>query len=102
MRLPGYQRRHLRGLAHSLQPVVHVGRAGLSETVVAEVDRALDQHELIKVRMPGDKEEKRGWISNLESSLECSEVGLVGHVVTLYREQRDPERRSIRLPSRDS
>lgn len=102
MGIPGYQRRHLRGLAHTLDPVVHIGRGGLSETVLAEVERALDKHELIKVRMPGDKAEKRAWITRLERELECAEVGLVGHVATLYRRQPDADKRKIRVPTREA
>ncbi|HXC58639.1 MAG TPA: YhbY family RNA-binding protein, partial [Steroidobacteraceae bacterium] len=47
------QRRHLKGLAHPLKPVILMGNAGLTEGVVAETQRALADHELIKVRLPG-------------------------------------------------
>jgi RNA-binding protein len=102
MSLEGYQRRHLRGLAHDLKPVVQVGKAGLTPGVVAAIDAALEAHELIKVRLVGDKAEKRETVVTLEAELDCSHVGLVGHVVTLYREQPEADRRKIRLPLRDS
>ena len=47
------QRRHLRGLAHELQPVVRLGNAGLTDAVARETDRALTDHELIKIKAPG-------------------------------------------------
>jgi RNA-binding protein len=100
MKLNGYQRRHLRGLAHHLKPIVQVGKAGLSPTVLTAVDGALETHELIKVRLVGDKAEKREMISAFESELHCGQVGLVGHVATLYREHREPEERKIKLPAR--
>ena len=100
MKLNGYQRRHLRGLAHHLKPIVQVGKAGLSSTVLAAVGEALETHELIKVRLVGDKAEKREMISEFESQLHCAEVGLVGHVVTLYREHPEQEKRKIKLPAR--
>jgi len=100
MRIPGYQRRHLRGLAHALSPVVHIGKSGLSETVLNEVELALDKHELIKVRMPGEKAEKKVWVGELEEKLGCGEVGLVGHIATLYRQHPDAEKRKIRIPQR--
>jgi RNA-binding protein len=100
MRLDGYQRRHLRGLAHHLKPVVQVGKAGLSPTVLAAVDEAFETHELIKVRLAGDKAEKKEMISALEDHTRCAEVGLVGHVATLYREHREPAERKIKLPAR--
>ena len=100
MKLDGYQRRHMRGLAHHLKPTVQVGKAGLSSALLAAVDEALETHELIKVRLAGDKAEKREMISALESQLHCAEVGLVGHVATLFREHPEPTERKIETPSR--
>ena len=53
------QRRHLRGLAHALKPVVRLGSAGLSAAVTAETARALDAHELIKVKAAAGGREAR-------------------------------------------
>ena len=47
--LSGAQRKHLRGLAHHVKPVVHVGKNGVTDPVLQEVEEALDSHELIKV-----------------------------------------------------
>lgn len=102
MKLDGYQRRHLRGLAHHLKPIVQVGKAGLSATVLAAVDAALETHELIKVRLVGDKADKREMISAFESQLHCAEVGLVGHVATLYRQHPEPAERKIKPPTRET
>ena len=46
MMLTGKQKRALRGLAHDLEPVVHVGKTGLTDELVAQIARALDAHEL--------------------------------------------------------
>ncbi len=100
MKLDGYQRRYLRGIGHHLKPLVQVGKAGLSPAVLAAVDEALDSHELIKVRLAGDKVEKKEMISTLEDRLDCAEVGMVGHVVMLYREQPEPSERRIKPPVR--
>ena len=53
------ERAHLKARAHALEPVVHVGNAGITDTVVAEVDRALTAHELIKVKVASDDREAR-------------------------------------------
>jgi putative YhbY family RNA-binding protein len=55
--LEGFQRRYLRGLANPLRPIVHVGAAGVTESVIAATDQALADHELVKVRLhePEDK-----------------------------------------------
>lgn len=60
-RLKGFERAHLRGLAHRLKPVVQVGRTGVTEALVGAVGRALESHELIKVTFVDlkEKEEKR-------------------------------------------
>jgi len=95
--LSGRQRRQLRGLAHGLDPVVHVGKGGLSAEAVGQVDRALDDHELIKVRFVADKEAKRELAAELAERTRSALAGTVGHVAILYRPQADPGKRRIRL-----
>ncbi len=59
MTLSNKQKQYLKGLAHSLKPVVQLGNNGLTEGVLAEIDVAITHHELIKVKIPtDDKEEK--------------------------------------------
>ena len=53
------QRRYLKGLAHTLKPVVMIGNSGLTESVLAEIDNALEHHELIKVRVSGQERADR-------------------------------------------
>jgi len=96
--LSSKQRKHLRGLAHALEPIVHLGKSGLTEEVVRQVDRALDAHELVKVRFVAGKEEKRGLVEELGERLGAAVAGVVGHVGILYRRQAEPEKRRIRLP----
>ena len=96
--LSGAQRRRLRALAHDGRPVAQLGRHGLSEAFLAELDRALDEHELIKVRLRGaEREERAMLVDELEQRLGCAPVGLVGTVAILYRPAADPERRRIDL-----
>lgn len=96
--LTSSQRKALRGMAHRLDPVIHLGQAGVTDGVAAEVDRALDAHELIKVRMAGSKQDKAGFVAELEERTGCRAAGTVGHVAILYRRHPEPERRRIRLP----
>ena len=86
--LTGKQRKYLRGRAHSLQPVVVVGHAGVTEGVVRAVDEALATHELIKVRFH-EPEDKRGAADDLATETESALCGLVGHTVILYRPRPD-------------
>lgn len=97
--LTSAQRRHLRGLAHEARPVAQLGRHGLSEPFLAEVERALAEHELIKVRLRGAERDERAQIAaELGQRLDCEPVGVVGQVAILYRPASEPERRRIRLP----
>ena len=97
-RLTGAQRKWLRGRAHGLEPVVRLGRHGLSEPVLREIAAALDIHELIKIQAPGSKEEKREIAGRIEERLGAETVGAIGHVLILFRRQPDPERRVLDLP----
>jgi RNA-binding protein len=94
MALTGKQRRHLRGLAHPLRAIVQVGKGGLDEGLVAAVDRALADHELVKVKVgEGDRHE----VATALAEKTKSEVAQVlGNVVVLYR--ADPEKPKIALP----
>jgi RNA-binding protein len=96
--LTGAQRKYLRGLAHDRKPVSQVGKQGLADGVIANIDAALGSHELIKVRFQGAKEEKEELSAWLVERLDCVHVGMIGHVLILYRPARDPAKRQIVLP----
>ncbi|EFO79784.1 protein of unknown function UPF0044 [Oscillochloris trichoides DG-6] len=92
------QRNYLRGLANPLKPHVLLGKQGLTEQVIEKIERELDAHELIKVRFLEYKEERKELTATIVEATGAALVSLIGHVATLYREQRDPERRWITLP----
>ena len=96
-KLTGAQRKHLRGLAHALRPVVQIGKQGLTEAAIRQVDEALNDHELIKVQAAVPRAEKREVAARLASELDAEVAGQIGHVIILYREHPDPEQRSIEL-----
>ena len=84
------QKRYLRGLAHDLRPVVLVGAKGVTPSVLSELELALEQHELIKVRVSaGDREEREAWIGELVEGSGASLAGRIGHVAILYRRRAD-------------
>ena len=85
------QRRHLRGLAHALKPVVRLGGAGLTEAVARETARALRDHELIKVRAPGgDRAARDELFLTLARRTGSSVVHRIGNVAVLYRPRPEP------------
>lgn len=81
--LTSSQRRHLRGLAHSLEPVVRIGKSGLSYGLCEQIDAALEDHELIKIKFVDWKERKRELTGELCDRLDCQQVGRIGHTVIL-------------------
>lgn len=90
------QRRHLRGLAHSLKPVVMIGHHGLTPAVVREATLSLAHHELIKIRVLGDDRELREqWIKELCDELDAAPVQHVGKLLVLYKPAEKPV---IKLP----
>jgi RNA-binding protein len=98
--LEGFQRRHLRGLAHPLRPVVMIGKEGLTDAVVAKTEAELGAHELIKVRFLGWKDTKKQLLAELGLRTRAELVGVVGHVGILFRQNREPKQRKIRVPAR--
>jgi RNA-binding protein len=81
------ERRALKRLAHHLEVVVRTGNAGLTEAVIAETDRALLHHELMKVRiLASERAERDKLIEELCQKVGAVLVQRVGHVATIYRE----------------
>jgi RNA-binding protein len=95
--LTSKQRKHLRSLAHHLEPVVRIGQHGLTPAVVAETGRALDAHELIKVRIDAEASEREKIAEELAVQTNSDCAGMVGKIAMLYRARA--EKPEIRLPS---
>jgi len=80
------QRRHLRGLAHELKPVIRLGNAGLTDAVATETARALHDHELIKVKgAGGDRDARDAIFSELAQRTSSALVHRIGNIAVLYR-----------------
>lgn len=85
-------RRELRARAHHLHPVVSIAGNGLTESVLAEIDRALKAHELIKIRVYGDDRETRtGYMSEICSQLNCDPVQTIGKLLVVFRANPETE-----------
>ncbi len=97
--LKGSQRKYLRGLAHDLKPLVQVGKEGVSANVLDAVDRALEAHELIKVQITAERDERKTMVVAIEGGSKCECAGQIGKMAILFRQKTDPEKRMISLPS---
>ena len=91
MSLTTDQKKRLRTRAHTLNPIVMVGGNGLTENVQLEVDRALEDHELIKVKFAvGDRDLKRELIKELVAVVEAELVQEIGNIAVLFRASDEP------------
>ena len=88
--LSNAQKRYLRGLAHDLKPVILVGAKGVTAALVAELDLALEQHELIKIKVAAeDRDTRDAWIAELVEKSDAAYVSRIGHTAVLYRRSKD-------------
>jgi RNA-binding protein len=95
--LSGRDRRALRRQAHALRPVVQVGAAGLADGVLAAVDTALRDHELIKLEIAHERGERERVADEVAARTGSALAGMVGHMAILYRPAADPQQRRIQL-----
>lgn len=93
------QRKYLKAQAHHLEPLVLVGKNGITPTLIDSVELNLEAHELIKVKFNDHKPEKRALSEQIEKDAMAQLVDIIGHVAIFYRENRDPEKRRFTLPA---
>jgi RNA-binding protein len=95
--LSGKQRRHLRALGHHLDPVVQLGKSGLTDGALSAIAQALDTHELVKVRVGTEcPEDRHDLAGRLGPALSAELAGLTGRTMLIYR--RHPKEPKIKLP----
>jgi RNA-binding protein len=95
--LTNAQMRFLRGQAHGLKAQLQIGTKGVSDALVAEVDGALEHHELIKIRVASDDRDAReAMIGELAERSGAALVQKIGKIAVLYRPSKD--KRQIVLP----
>ena len=93
------QRQYLKGLAHGISPVVQIGAAGVTDGVRDAIGVALEDHELIKVRLGKGVEDDRKILGErLAASLDAELCQVIGRVLVLFRRARNPDKRKIKLP----
>jgi RNA-binding protein len=95
--ITGKQRSYLKGLAHHLDPMVHIGKFGLSENVLSELDIALENKELVKVKLQeGSDMDPKTAAHEVCAALKAEFVQSIGKKFTVYRESK--EHKVIVLP----
>lgn len=90
MSLTNKQKQFLKAKAHDLKPVILLGNNGLTEGVLAEVDNALDHHELIKIKVPTeDREQKNLIMDAIVREAKAEKVQVIGKTLVLFRASKD-------------
>jgi len=98
MALSQDRKKSLKSIGHKLNPVVMVAGNGLSENVLIEIDRALEDHELIKVKFAvGDRDLKNELLAQTEKATRSTLVQSIGNIGLFYRaaKQPDPKKSNI-------
>ena len=77
--------RTLKSQAHDLKPVVMIGQKGLSKSVLEEIELALDHHELIKVKIAHERDDRKACTKEIVTKTKAQLVQSIGKIITLYR-----------------
>ena len=91
MPLSAAQKKQFRKIAHHLEPVILLGENGVTEGVLAELERALEDHELIKIKTAGvEREHKQELVDSICETTRAELVNMIGHTAVLFRSARKP------------
>ncbi len=96
MSLTKSQKKYLTGICHHIRPIVMIGNKGLTEPVMQEIDLALTHHELVKVKLRGDRSDRSDWITTITDKTDSELVMSVGQTASFFRQ--NPEDPQIELP----
>ena len=97
MNITKTQQKFLRSKAHHLKPVLWIGQNGLTDSVTAEIETALDHHELIKIKLRvGDRELRNKTVAEICQATHSTQVQSIGNIVSIYR--RNDKQAVIVLP----
>ena len=96
--LSSSQRSYLRSQAHHLDPVVLIGKHGITDGTIESIDRVLESRELIKIKFREFKDEKLSLSEKIVELTNSQVVGVIGHTVIIFRQNPDPDKRQIHIP----
>ena len=93
MSLTQEQKKQFKSIGHHLKPIVTIADNGLTENVLAELDRALNDHELIKIQLRlGEREDRKAIVDELRQKSSCILVQSIGKVALVYRKNAQPNK----------
>ena len=95
--LSSLQRSYLRSQAHHLEPVVLIGKHGITDGTIESIDRLLEARELIKIKFREFKDEKLSLSEKITELTNSQIVGVIGHTVIIFRQNPDSDKRQIHI-----
>ena len=96
--LSSSDRSYLRSQAHHLEPVVLIGKHGITDGTIESIDRVLEARELIKIKFREFKDEKLSLSEKITELTNSQIVGVIGHTVIIFRQNPDSDKRQIHIP----
>ena len=100
MTLTPRQKNNLRAQAHHLTPQIQIGKNGLTPQQVTQIKKALDDHELIKIKFNAHKNQKTALSIEIIEKTESEHIALIGNTLIIYKRHPKPEKRSINPDSK--
>lgn len=95
--LTGKQKRYLRSLAHNIDPIFQIGKGGINENMIKQIDDTLENRELIKVHvLQYNFDDKKELAETLSEATRSELVQVIGSMIVIYRESKD--NKEIELP----
>ena len=92
------QRSYLKGQAHNLEPMVQIGKNGLTDGVIHSINAALSSKELIKIKFREFKDDKKDISAKISAETLSLMVGMIGHTLILFKQNPNPEEQEYQLP----
>lgn len=98
MTLSNADKKRYRSIGHNLKPIVTIAQKGITDNIRAEIERALKEHELIKIKLvTADREEKSALSATICEEFNAQCIQSIGHVLLLFRAARNPDKRLSNL-----
>ncbi|MGL3983700.1 ribosome assembly RNA-binding protein YhbY [Staphylococcus hominis] len=95
--LTGKQKRYLRSLAHNIDPIFQIGKAGINDNMISQIDETLENRELIKIHiLQNNFDDKNDLAQTLSQATNSEMVQVIGSMIIIYRESQ--ENKEISLP----
>lgn len=95
--LTGKQKRYLRSLAHNIDPIFQIGKAGINDNMISQIDETLENRELIKIHiLQNNFDDKNNLAQTLSQATNSEVVQVIGSMIIIYRESQ--ENKEISLP----